>query len=160
MKILQLVTISTAAISLVTGFTPAIVAQDADYVCYMTTKSGRILDLSASVCKLDASTQLAKATSGVGSDRAFIADYKRAVMSYPQLRDKLLASVERSPEASIMQAKSICDELEVGLTLEDIIYHRTESTTNTVDTVNSSVIATLATKHYCPQFSSPSSAPR
>ncbi|AFZ30802.1 hypothetical protein Glo7428_2288 [Gloeocapsa sp. PCC 7428] len=154
MKILQFATISTAAISFLAGFAPAI-AQDVDYVCYMTTKSGQVLDLSASVCQVNASTRLAKATSGVGGDRAFIADYKRTVMSYPQIGDKLLASIERSPESSIMQAKSICNELEIGLTLEDIVYHRTEGVTSTVDNVNSSVIASLATKHYCPQFSKP-----
>jgi hypothetical protein len=152
MKILQLATISTAAISFLAGLAPAI-ARDADYVCYMTTKSGQVLDLSASVCQVNASTRLARATSDVGGDRAFLADYKRTVTSYPQIRDKLLASIEQSPESSIMQAKSICNELEVGLTLEDVIYHRTEGVTNTVDTVNSSIIATLATKHYCPQFS-------
>lgn len=49
MKILRLGAISIAAISFLTGFSTATLAQDADYVCYMTTKSGQVVDLSASI---------------------------------------------------------------------------------------------------------------
>lgn len=105
--------------------------------------------------QLTTPTRLAKATNSVGSDQAFIADYQRTVMSYPDVRDKLLASAQKSPESSITQAKSICNDLEVGLSLEDIKMYQTEGIANKVDALNSSIIVTLATKHYCPQFSNP-----
>ncbi|MUL34796.1 DUF732 domain-containing protein [Gloeocapsopsis dulcis] len=153
MKILHLGAILITAVSLVPGFSRATLAQDADYVCYITTKSGQVVDLSASICQLNGSSRLAKATSAAGSDQAFIADYERAVMGYPDAQDKLLTSIQRSPESNIMQAKSVCNELEAGLSLEEIKMYQTQGVTNKVDNINASVTATLATKHYCPQFS-------
>lgn len=152
MKNLRLGAILITAVSFIPGFSTATLAQDADYVCYITTKSGQVVDLSASICQLDRSIHLAKATNAAESDQAFLADYKRTVMGYPDVRDKLLASVQESPESNIMQAKSVCNELEAGLLLEDIKMYQTQGVTNKVDNINSSVIATLATKHYCPQF--------
>jgi uncharacterized cupredoxin-like copper-binding protein len=155
MNILRLGAILVPVVSLISGFSTATLAQDADYVCYMTTKSGQVVDLSASICHLNKPTRLAKATNAAQSDQAFIADYKRTVMGYPDVRDRLLASIQGSPESNIMQAKSVCNELEAGLSLEDIKMYQTQGVTNKVDNVNLSVVATLATKYYCPQFSNP-----
>lgn len=155
MKILHLGAILIAATSLLPQLSTTTLAHDADHVCYMKNKSGQIIDLSASICQMDASTRLAKVKNATGSDRAFIADYQRAVMGYPDVRDKLLASVQSSPESNITQAKSVCSELEAGLSLEDIQMYQTQGVVNKVDNVNLSVVARLATKHYCPHLSNP-----
>ncbi len=127
------------------------IAQEADYACFMTTHSGRVIDLSESVCKLKKSAPVV--TAIVNNDQAFTEDYKRTVMSYPDVRDKLLAKAEKSPEQSISEAKSVCNELKAGLSLDEIQQNQASETFERASIFNVSVISSLATKHYCPEFS-------
>lgn len=129
------------------------IAHEAEHICYMTTNSGQVIDLSKSVCQRNLSNQ-AGAKTGSG-DQAFLTDYKQIVMNYPDARETLLASVERSPESSISQAKSVCNDLEAGLSIEDIRHSHTEGTSNKVDALNVSLITSLAPKYYCPQYRNP-----
>lgn len=147
MKFLHLGAVSIVVFGLSVSFKA--IARDADHVCYMTTKSGQVLDLSQSVCQIDQSNQAANAAN---SDQAFLTAYKQTAMNYPDVRDKLLASVQTSPESRISQAKSICNDLEAGMSVDDIRMTHTEGVFNKVDTLNVSLVTTLATKYYCPQF--------
>lgn len=150
MKFLHLGAISLAAIALVPSSSMYAIAQEADHVCYMTTKSGQVIDLSKSVCQL---TPLTPANANAAnSDQAFLTAYKQTIMGYPEIRDQLLASVNRSPESSISQAKSICNDLEAGMSLEEVRITHSEGVFNKADKLNVAFLTTLAPNYYCPQF--------
>jgi len=145
-----------AAICLLPGMQLKAIAQvEADYVCFMTTNSGQVVDLSQSICKLTQSPQPVAAPVAVSNDQAFIADYKRTLMSYPDVRDKLLTSMEKSPEASISQAKSICNDLKAGISLNDIQQNQVDAATSKAAVFNVSLVTHLATRYYCPEFNNP-----
>lgn len=150
MKLLHLGAISIVAFGL--SISHEAIARAADPICYMTTNSGQIIDLSRSVCKLDASKP---GSNAANSDQAFITAYKQTVMNYPDVRDKLLASIQVSPESRISQAKNICSDLEAGLSVDDIQMTQSEGVASKADAFNVSLVTTLATKYYCPQFGSP-----
>lgn len=149
MKFLRLA-VSAAVIAFVPMQGSAI-AQDADYLCFMTTSSGQVIDLSDSVCQLKKSAPPTAATPS-NSDQAFIKDYKRTVSNYPDMRDKLLARVAKSPEQGISEAKNVCDELKAGLSLDEIQQNQAGESFEKTSVFNISVISTLATKYYCPEF--------
>jgi len=156
MKFLRLsAALSATIISFVPGLHGGASAHEADYACFMTTQSGQVVDLSDSVCKLKKST-LAVAAVSANNDQAFMEDYKRTVMNYPDMRDKLLARVEKSPEQDIREAKSVCNELKAGLSLYEIQQNQASENFEKVSIFNSSVISSLAPKYYCPKFSNQS----
>lgn len=148
MKFISLA-VSAAVIAFVPGLHESAIAQQADYLCFMTTQSGQIIDLSESVCQLKESAPTAAKPN---NDQAFIEDYKRTVSNYPDMRDQLLARVEGSPEQGISEAKNVCSELEAGLSLDEIQQNQASEDFEKVSIFNTSVISTLATKYYCPQF--------
>ncbi len=74
-------------------------------------------------------------------------------MKYPDVRDKLLARAKKSPEQSITEAKSVCNELKAGLSLDEIQQNQASETFEKASIFNVSVINSLATKYYCPEFS-------
>ena len=152
MKLLPLATaLSTAVLSFVPSFHAAVNAQEADYACFMTTKSGQVIDLSESICGVKKSTE----SGSPNSDQAFMAAYKHDVMKYSVVRDTLLASVQETPEQSIEQAKSLCSDLKAGLSYEEIENSQVVSNAETEDaeSVNAAIINSLATKYYCPEMS-------
>lgn len=152
MKFLRLSAVLAATvISFIPGLPKGAIAQEADYPCFMTTKSGQVIDLSESVCKLKKSAPVV--TAVVNNDQAFMEDYKRTVMNYPDVRDKLLARAETSPEQGINEAKSVCNELKAGLALDEIKQTQASETIEKASIFNVSVISSLATKYYCPEFS-------
>ena len=151
MKFLHLATALSATVFSFMPFHTSVNAQEADYDCFMTTKSGQVVDLSESVCGIKKSASAAP----VNSDQAFMEDYKRNVMKYSQeVSDTLLASAQETPEQSINQAKSLCSDLQAGIAFEEIQTQATESAeTPDPDTANATIINTLATKYYCPELS-------
>lgn len=138
--------LSATVISYLSVHTP-VNAQEADYICFMTTESGELIDLSQSVCGSEASAAPVLATT----DKKFIAAYKRQIMQYPDVRDNLLASAKQSPEPSIGQAKSVCQDLRSGLSLEDIRQDQASEMLEREEMVNANVINTLAPRYYCPE---------
>ena len=116
MKSLHISAVLSAVVVSCLSFNTSVKAQEADYTCFMKTKSGRIIDLTQSVCQSTKPALPVLATA----DKKFIADYKRQVMQYPDVRDNLLASAKQSPEPSIGQAKDVCEDLRSGLSLTDI----------------------------------------
>lgn len=150
MKLLRLsVAVSTVFLLFPPAHSP-VNAQEQDYVCFMTTQSGKIMDLSESVCGFKKSTTSVSANN----DRAFIEDYQRNVMEYPEVRDNLLANAQQSPEQSISQAKSLCNVLKAGLSFNEQTYAGEGEAKEKAGIVNAAVINTLATKYYCPEVSS------
>lgn len=150
MKFLHLgAVLSATVISFIPGLSAG-AAQEADYACFMTTQSGQVIDLSESVCKIKKSTLPVPSLNK--SDQAFKEDYKRTVMKYPDVRDKLLARAEKSPEQGITEAKNVCDELKTGLSLEEVKQIQASENFERASIFNVSVISSLATKYYCPEF--------
>lgn len=149
MKLLRLSAALSAVVSLVPGLHGGAIAQEADYPCFMTTNSGQVMDLSESVCKLKKAAPAVPANS----DQSFIEDYKRTVMNYPDVRDNLLARAEKLPDQGIREAKNVCRELEAGLSLDEIKQNQASGSFEKASIFSASVISTLATKHYCPEFS-------
>jgi len=148
MKFLRLsATLSAAVISLLPGFPAA--AQEPDYLCFITTPSGQVLDLSESLC----GSKKSKSEVAANSDQAFVEDYTRSVMAYPDVRDSLLATIQQSPDLNIRQAKNICDQLKSGISLEAIKIKQSEEIVEQAGIVNATITNNLATKYYCPELS-------
>ena len=122
--------------------------QNSDYICFMTTPSGKVVDLSKSMCanKTDQPDVIAN------SDEAFIEAYKQNAMGYPDVSDNLLANLQQSPEVSITQAKKICNDLKAGMSFEEIKNQQAEQTVERASFVNATIINNLATKYYCSGF--------
>lgn len=152
MNLLRLSAVSATIISLIPVLSLKAIAQEPDYACFMTTASGRVIDLSESVCQIKESAPTAQAMT-VNNDQAFLEDYKRTVSNFPDVRDKLLARVEKSPEQGISEAKNVCNELKAGLSIEEIQQNQAGENLGKVNIFNASVVSTLATKYYCPEFS-------
>ena len=146
MKFLPLSTaLSAAVITFIPGLQVSTNAQEHDYVCFLTTHSGQVVDLSDSLCGNK------KNTAAVSTDdQAFIEDYKRNVMQYPEVRDNLLASAQEAPEQSISHAKRICNDLQAGLSFNEMPNQGGEIDQKTA-VVNTAIINTLASKYYCPE---------
>lgn len=152
MKFLHLsATLSAAVLSFFPSFHAFASVEEPNYVCFMTTQSGEVVNLSDSLCK---SNKSASADSANG-DQTFIEEYKHKLMEYPmaQVRDNLLASVEQSPELNINQAKRVCSDLESGLSLEEIQQNQSEEIVERAGIVSAGIINTLAPKYYCPNWS-------
>lgn len=152
MKLLRL---SAALSATVISFIPVLhskaIAQEPDYACFMTTASGQVIDLSESICKIEKSASTQAMT--VNNDQAFLEDYRRTVSNFPDMRDKLLARVEKSPEQGISEAKNVCNELKEGLSIEEIQQNQASESFEKANIFNASVVSTLATKYFCPEFS-------
>jgi hypothetical protein len=147
MKLLRASAVLSAVVVSWLSFNTSVKAQEADYTCFMKTNSGRIIDLSQSVCHSTKPAAPVLATA----DKKFIADYKRQVMQYPDVRDDLLASAKQSPEPSIDQAKDVCENLRSGLSLQDIRENQSGEMLERDEAVNAKIINTLAPKYYCPE---------
>ena len=152
MRLLHLSAVSAAIISFVPVLHLKAIAQEPDYACFMTTASGQVIDLSESVCKITKSALTAQAKTE-NNDQAFLEDYRRTVSNFPDVRDNLLARVEKSPEQGISEAKNVCNELKEGLSIEEIQQNQVNDNYEKVNIFNASVVSTLATKYYCPEFS-------
>lgn len=149
MQLLRLsAALSAVAACLLPGFYASVNAQEAEFTCFMTTQSGQVIDLSQSVCGSNQSI----APPLAATDTKFIAAYKRQVMQYPDVRDNLLASAKESPEPSIGQAKSVCDNLRSGLSLQDIEQNQANEMLEREEAVSANIINTLAPKYYCPEI--------
>ena len=144
MKFLPLSAALSAAITFILGLQVSTNAQEPDYVCFLTTQSGKVVDLSDSLCGQKSTP------ASTDSDQAFIEDYKRNVMQYPEVRDNLLASAQESPEQSISHAKRVCNDLQAGLSFNEMPNQGGEIDQKTA-IVNTAIINTLATKYYCPE---------
>ena len=142
MKFLPLSAALSAAITFILGLQVSTNAQEPDYVCFLTTQSGKVVDLSDSLCGQKSTP------ASTDSDQAFIEDYKRNVMQYPEVRDNLLASAQESPEQSISHAKRVCNDLQAGLSFNEMPNQGGEIDQKTA-IVNTAIINTLATKYYC-----------
>jgi hypothetical protein len=95
MKLLCLgAVLSTAVISLL-GFQTRAIAQEPDYVCFMITKSGQVMDLTEPLCGLDKSAPVVSANSNKAytdnSDQEyqeFIENYEQALHNQGMIRTK------------------------------------------------------------------------
>ncbi len=151
MKLLHLSAVSATIICFVPVLYLKAIAQEPDYACFMTTASGQVIDLSESVCKIMKSAPTAQAETG-NNDQAFLEDYRRTVSNFPDVRDNLLARVEKTPEQGISEAKDVCNELKEGLSIEEIQQNQVSENYEKANIFNASVVSTLATKYYCPEF--------
>jgi len=138
-------TIAAAAIFLVSGFQFQAFAAEPDYLCFVTTGTGEVLDLSQALCA-DKATK----PSMAALDKAFIEAYKSQAMQHANVRDNLIAKIQQSPEASIAAARSVCNDLEAGISLEEIQEAQSEDHEAEADKVNSEIVNQLATQYYCP----------
>lgn len=137
--------IITAAICLLPGISYA--QEQPDYACFLTTESGHTVDFSqSSLC----GAQKSAPKVPVNIDEEFLAEYKRNVMQYAEVRDNLLANVEQSPQVSSLQAQKVCSDLKSGLSLDEIQQQQTTETVEQTSLVNAQIITNLATKYYCP----------
>lgn len=148
MKLLHLsAALSAAVLSFVPGLHASANIQEP--VCFMTTKSGEVVNLSDSLCKSNKSAS----EDFANSDQAFMEEYKSKLMEYPDVRDNLLASAEQSPDLTISQAKNVCNDLESGLSLNEIQQMQAAEIVERTGIVNSAIINSLAPKHFCPEWS-------
>lgn len=138
-------TIAAAVISLISGFQFQAFASEPDYLCFVTTGSGEVLDLSQSLCA-DKATK----PTFAALDKAFIEAYKSQAMRHADVRDNLLAKIQQSPEANIASAKGVCNDLEAGVSLEEIQEAQSEDHEAKADEVNSEIVNQLAQQYYCP----------
>lgn len=149
MKIFRLSAALTATvISLMPGFHARAIAVDPDYLCFMLTPSGKSMDLSQSLCHSGNSSQKV-----VSTDQAFVDEYMRQAMNYPDLKDSLLASIKNSPQENIRKAKDVCESLEEGLSLDEIAQQQAGENNDKSKLANATIINNLATKYYCPGIS-------
>lgn len=142
-------TITATAFYLMPGFHSSAIASEPDYLCFFTSSSGKVIDLTKSFC----AAAKPKVEDGDNKDKAFIEAYKQQVSAYPEVRDNLLASMEQSPQTNIEQAKSVCNQLKAGLSFEDIQKTQTEEDSEPANIVNANIIDDLAIKYYCPEMS-------
>lgn len=138
-------TIAAAAISLVSGFQFQAFASEPGYLCFVTTGTGEVLDLSQDLCA-DKATK----PSMAALDKAFIEAYKSQAMQHADVRDNLLTQIQQSPEATIATAKGVCNDLEAGISLEEIQEDQSEGHEAKADEVNSKIVNQLAKQYYCP----------
>lgn len=124
--------------------------QQLDYACFVTTSSGNTVDFSqTSLC----GTQKSAPKVPVNTDEAFLAEYKRNVMQYAEVRDNLLANAQQSPQVASSQAQRVCNDLKSGLSLDQIKQKQATETVEQSSIVNAQIITDLATKYYCPNAS-------
>lgn len=122
--------------------------QQPDYACFFTTNAGSTVDFSqTSLCGAQKSAPKAP----LNTDEAFLAEYKRNVMQYAEVRDNLLANAEQSPQISSQQAQKVCSDLKSGLSLDEIKQKQNTETVEQSSLVNAQIITNLATKYYCPK---------
>lgn len=140
--------LTASVISLIPGFHDRAIATEPDYLCFFTTNSGEVVDLSDSICD----SKKSKAGEDK-SDKAFIEAYKSLAMKHPDVRDNLIANIESSSEADIEKAKGICKDLRAGLTLDEIQEDRTQENIEKASVVKANIISNLATQYYCPDLS-------
>lgn len=149
MKFRYLGAVVCATIGLVPGIYSQAKAQtQPDFACFFTTPLGSTVDFSqSSLCGAQKT-----ASAPLNPDQAFLAEYKRNVMQYAEVRDSLLASVTQSPETSSMQAKRVCSDLKAGLSLDEIKQKQSRETVEQASIVNAQIVTSLATKYYCPNL--------
>lgn len=146
MKLLNLtVSITTAAISLLPSLHFQAIAAEPDYVCFLKTNSGKVVDLSSSMCGSKKS-QLADDTQ---NQQAFIEEYKNRAMKYADVRDNLIANIQSSPEDKIEQAKSVCVDLKAGLSMDEIEEDQMAENIGRANRINASIVNDLAIRHFC-----------
>ncbi len=139
-------TITVTVICLISGLQEGAIAAEPDYLCFLATNRGEVVDLSDSICH----SKKSKLGNGT-SDKAFIEEYKYQAMGYPDVRDNLIAGIQSSPEKNIEQAKAICNDLKSGLTLDEIQQDQGAENTERASVVKANIISALATKYYCPE---------
>ncbi len=142
----------SAIISTAVGLLPGVGYSQVqpDYACFLTTNAGSTIDFSqTSLC----GAQKSAPKLPVNIDEAFLAEYKRNVMQYAEVRDNLLANAEQSPQLSSLQAQKVCNDLKSGLSLDEIKQKQTTETVEQSSLVNAQIITNLATKYYCPNVS-------
>ena len=145
MNVKYLSAIAFTAICLLPGISYA--QQQQDYACFLTTNSGNTVDFSqTSLCGAQKA-----APKPVDIDEAFLAEYKRNVMQYAEVRDNLLANAQQSPQMSSLQAQRVCNELKSGLSLDEVKQKQASETVEQSSIVNDQIITNLATKYYCPK---------
>ena len=147
MNVKYLSAIALTAICLLPGISYA--QQQQDYACFLTTNSGSTVDFSqTSLCGAQKA-----APKPVDIDEAFLAEYKRNVMQYAEVRDNLLSNAQQSPQMSSLQAQRVCNELKSGLSLDEVKQKQASETVEQSSIVNAQIITNLATKYYCPNGS-------
>lgn len=145
MNVQYLSAIASIAICLLPGISYA--QEQPDYACFFTTNTGNTVDFSqTSLC----GAPKAAPKAPVNTDEAFLAEYKRTVMQYAEVRDNLLANAQQSPQINSLQAQKVCNELKSGLSLEEIKQKQATESAEQSSIVNAQIITNLATKYYCP----------
>lgn len=130
------------------------IASKPDYPCYMIASSGRIVDLSHSLC----GSRPTFVDAAANIDGLFLADYKQALIKkYPDLQDIFL---KQPSEVNLGYARAVCNGLKSGLSLDAIQNLQAEQIVQTSGSqlsekrtiVDLELIKLLAPKYYCPQF--------
>lgn len=141
-------TVTAVVICLIPGLCDRAGSAEPDYLCFLTTNSGEVVDLSNSICHSKESKH-----AGAKADKAFIEEYKSRAMRHPDVRDNLIAQIQNSPESDIERAKGVCTDLKAGLTLDEIQEDQAQENVGRASMVKTSIINSLATKYYCPEMS-------
>ncbi len=145
MNVKYLSALASIAICLLPGSSYA--QEQLDYACFFTTNTGNTVDFSqTSLCGTPKSAPKAP----VNTDEAFLAEYKRNVMQYAEVRDNLLTNAQQSPQINSLQAQKVCNELKSGLSLDEIKQKQATESAEQSSIVNAQIITNLATKYYCP----------
>ena len=148
MKLLHLTAAITAAtISLIPSLHVRAQATEPNYLCFFKTNSGKVVDLSDSVCHGK------KSTDGAKNDKAFIEAYKSQAMKYSDVRDNLISSIQSSPEEKIQQAKGVCTDLKAGLSMDEIEEDRADENVERASRISASIVSSLASKYFCQDVS-------
>lgn len=143
MKLLHLsAAITATALSLIPSLHVRALATEPDYLCFFKTDSGKVVDLSESVCHSKKPTDTAK-------NNAFIEAYKNQAMKYPDVRDNLIANIQNSPEDKIEQARGVCTDLKAGLSMDEIEESQAEENIGRAGRINASIVNKLATQYFC-----------
>lgn len=122
------------------------IATEAEQFCFLTTASGKVIDLSNAFCHSQQSQ-----ISSTKKDEAFVEEYKNQAMKYDDLRDNLIGNIESSAQEKIERAKGVCADLKAGISLDEIAEDLYKDSTR-ASRINALIINSLAIKIYCPSM--------
>ncbi|HEY9782037.1 MAG TPA: DUF732 domain-containing protein [Leptolyngbyaceae cyanobacterium] len=154
LKSFRLIVVSTIFFSAFSSSNLSAIASEPDYPCYMIAQSGRIVDLSHSLC----GSKRTYVDVAANIDNLFLVDYKQALIKkYPALQDIFL---KQPSQVNIGYAHAVCNGLKSGLSLdtiqnlqaEQIVQASGSQLSERPTIIDLGLIKNLAPKYYCPQF--------
>jgi len=118
----------------------------------MRTTDGRTIDLD----KLCQTVDAPKVTT---PEQAFLEAYQQSALQNSEVGTLLVAQAKTEADSIVDRAKSVCEALKAGISLEEIQNSEQTSTQMESDPVviktyqaNSAIAKKLAPQYYCPNF--------